>query len=86
MKAVLSGYAEARVRELFRTYFESVGKGLYRVRFNRRSENPTEWIPVDFFSKVRGGLWRGPLLAIGVKTYVPIGSCSDSTARARVLS
>ncbi len=43
-----------RAVELFAEYFERVGPGdLWRMRFNRRSANPLEWISVDFFSKGR---------------------------------
>ena len=44
-----------RAAELFEEHFERVnGRGdVWRMRFNRRSTNPLEWISVDFFSKGR---------------------------------
>jgi len=43
-----------RAAELFGEHFERLGNGdLWRMRFNRRSANPLEWISVDFFSKGR---------------------------------
>ena len=49
------GLAPDRAAQLFDEHFEALpGKGdLWRVRFNRRSANPLEWISVDFFSKGR---------------------------------
>jgi hypothetical protein len=43
-----------RALDLFTEHFERMeNKDLFRMRFNRRSANPLEWISVDFFSKGR---------------------------------
>jgi len=43
-----------RALDLFTEHFERMGnEDLFRMRFNRRSANPLEWISVDFFSKGR---------------------------------
>ncbi|GAB5032814.1 Hypothetical protein NocV09_01100080 [Nannochloropsis oceanica] len=43
-----------RALDLFNEHFERMeNKDLFRMRFNRRSANPLEWISVDFFSKGR---------------------------------
>lgn len=49
------GLSVDRAAELFEEHFERVnGRGdVWRMRFNRRSTNPLEWISVDFFSKGR---------------------------------
>jgi len=43
-----------RALYLFTEHFERIeNEDLFRMRFNRRSANPLEWISVDFFSKGR---------------------------------
>jgi hypothetical protein len=53
MKQHSPGLDADRAVQLFEEHFEHVGGQLWRMRFNRRSANPLEWISVDFFSKGR---------------------------------
>jgi hypothetical protein len=83
MRCAMADYSDSRVREIFASHFECVGRGLYRLRFNRRSENPTEWIPVDFFSKVRVGSARPCVEFLPPTLTAPPLASAAPTPRAR---